>query len=136
MQKNMVRSLLKEYFSQRKCFTFVQPHSEEHKLQILNQLPFSSLRKEFREQVLSFRRTLFSQLKAKRINNKDINGHAMADLLLNYIAAINHGAVPNIENAFSQVSKYENDRLLQQSVVLYENSMNEQLVNKLPVDSA
>lgn len=83
MNKNTVRSLLKDYFSRRKCFTFIRPLSEEHKLQILNQLPFSSLKKEFREQVLIFRKTLFSQLKPKRINKKEINGYAMADLLVN-----------------------------------------------------
>jgi len=48
---------------------------------------------------------LFGQLKCKRINDKPISGWTMADLLTNYVDAINSGAVPNIENAYNQVTK-------------------------------
>jgi len=89
----------------------VAPLTDETKLQNLNQLPFSSLRKEFRDQVMTFRKALFGDIKIKKINNKEINGNVMVDLLKNYINAINNGVIPNIENAYNQVTKFENDRL-------------------------
>jgi len=74
MNKNAIRQLLKEYFHMRKCFAFVQPLSDEAKLQNLNQLSFASLRKEFREQVINFRKHLFGNVKTKRIGGKEVSG--------------------------------------------------------------
>lgn len=74
MNKNAIRQLLKEQFHMRKCFAFVQPLSDEKKLQNLNQLSFASLRKEFREQVISFRKHLFGNLKTKKIGGRDVSG--------------------------------------------------------------
>jgi hypothetical protein len=56
-------------------------------------------------------------------------------MLQNFLQDINDGVIPNIENAYNQVIKFENERLLTQSAAMYESYMNEELLGKLPVDS-
>lgn len=83
LNKNYIRQLIKDQFQNRKCFAFVQPHSEEAKLQNLNQLSSVNLRSEFREQVTRFRKQLFGYVKTKKIAGREISGQIVADLLQN-----------------------------------------------------
>ena len=51
--------------------------------------------------MLLLKNHIFSSDQKKKLNGKDINGEILAALLLNYISAINDGAVPNIESAWT-----------------------------------
>jgi len=73
-------------------------------LQNLNKIPLESLRKEFKEKVLIFRRELFEKIRVKKVMGKPISGYGLSTLLHNWVDAINNGAVPNIENSFEQVA--------------------------------
>lgn len=115
-QKNTIRKLIKSYFQERYCYTFVQPSTDEETLQNLNSYPIESLRKEFYEQVLSFRRQMFDNIKIKTVKNKPISGSGLSYLLNSYIEAINSGVIPNIENSYEQVAVYENDRLVRKAL--------------------
>lgn len=99
-----MRKLIKEYFHQRTCYTFVQPSSDESTLQNLNKLPLESLRKEFQEKVHVFRRELFERIKVKRIMDRPISGSGLATMLASWVEAINEGSIPDIENSFEQVA--------------------------------
>merc|ERR1712072_1176169 len=50
-----------------------------------------------------------------------------------WIAAINSGAVPDVENAFNQVSTFENEKLYRESLKNYEEIMKNELMEKLPL---
>jgi len=85
-------------------------------LQNLNNIPQNELRKEFSDQVLAFRRQLFSKLKIKTVCGKPISGFGLGQLLSSWVESINSGVVPNLENSFDQVAMYENERLVKRSV--------------------
>ena len=70
-------------------------------------MEFSLLRSEFVEQILSLRKRILNRIKIKEINKKPLNGEMFAALIVNYTKAINEGAVPNIENAWSYICKNE-----------------------------
>ena len=46
-------------------------------------------------------------MKPKQLQGKNLNGEMWANLVDVYVAAINQGAVPNIENAWNYICKDE-----------------------------
>lgn len=56
---------------------------------------------------MGFRKRILTHCKAKTMNGKTLNGEMYISLVKNYVEAINTGAVPNIENAWSYVCKDE-----------------------------
>jgi hypothetical protein len=112
----------------------VQPLADESKLQNLNNLPLSDLRKDFYDQVLAFRRQIFYNLKIKTVSGKPISGYGLGQLLSTWIESINTGVVPNLENSFEQVAMYENERLVKMAGDLYDEMITEALTNKMPCD--
>ena len=132
--KNRIRRLLKEFFKDRDCCTLVRPTIREDQLQRLEDFEFEDLRVEFVEQVMALRKKVLGKLKAKTLNNKPLNGYMLSTLIENYIAAINKGAVPTIENAWTYICKTECSRALQDSLNLYEATLNEALSTRFPMD--
>ena len=51
-------------------------------------------------------------MRPKVLNGKVLNGEMLAGLVDSYVDAINGGAVPNIENAWSYVCKNECSKAL------------------------
>lgn len=70
-------------------------------------MELDDLRNEFIEQVMSLRRKVINRIKPKIVNGKKLNGEMLYNLLLSYVEAINKGAVPNIENAWSYICRNE-----------------------------
>ena len=132
--KNRIRRLLKEFFKDRDCCTLVRPTIREDQLQRLEDFEFEDLRVEFVEQVMSLRKKVLNKLKLKTLNNKPLNGYMLSTLIENYISAINKGAVPTIENAWTYICKTECSRALQDSLNLYEATLNEALSSNFPMD--
>lgn len=132
--KNRIRRLLKEFFRDRDCCTLVRPTIREDQLQRLEDFEFEDLRLEFVEQVMGLRKKILGKLKIKSLNNKPLNGHMLATLIENYISAINKGAVPTIENAWTYICKNECSRALLESVQLYEATLNEALSARFPMN--
>jgi len=111
-QKNRIRRLLKSFFGERDCCTMVRPLTDEDELQNLENMELQDLRPEFMEQVLQLRRKVLNRIKPKMMNGKKLNGSMLAGLIENYLGAINQGAVPNIENAWSYLCKNECQKAL------------------------
>ncbi|OMJ93442.1 hypothetical protein SteCoe_3558 [Stentor coeruleus] len=132
--KNRIRRLLKEFFKDRDCCTLVRPTIREDQLQRLEEMEFEDLRLEFVEQVVQLRKKILGKLKVKNLNNKPLNGNMLATLVESYINAINKGAVPTIENAWTYICKTECNRALQEALNLYEVNIEEVLSNKFPLD--
>lgn len=85
----------------------IRPLTKEENLQILEKLQLEDLRPEFVDQVMQLRRKVINRIKPKMMHGKKLNGEMLFNLSLSYVDAINKGAVPNIESAWSYICKNE-----------------------------
>ena len=131
-QKNRIRRLIQTFFKERDCFTMVRPLTDEEELQSLETIELKDLRSEFIEQVTDLRKRIFKQSKVKMLNGKLITGEMMSGLLRNYISAINEGAVPNIENAWTYVCKNHCQKLFDGCFREYDERFSERLNECFP----
>jgi chromosome segregation ATPase len=133
-QKNKIRVMLKEFFKERDCATLVRPLTDEHNLQNLAKMELNSLRPEFVDQINQLRKKVLHKVKPKVLNGKALNGEMFCNLMHNYVEAINRGAVPVIENAWSFLCKNECGRAVGNAINNYDKSMNAKFVCKMPID--
>jgi len=106
-QKNRIRRLLKNFFRDRDCCTMIRPLTNEENLQNLPDMDLEELRGDFVEQVISLRRKVINRIKPKTLNGRKLSGSMLATLANTYVKAINNGAIPNIESAWSYLCKSE-----------------------------
>lgn len=111
--KNRIRKLLKHFFQDRDCVTFVRPLEDENQLQKLDETPSENLRPEFVDQMEKARKKIFTKIKPKALNGNVFNGNMLVELIMAYLNAINSGQVPNIEHAFQYMMKNESKKAFQ-----------------------
>jgi hypothetical protein len=58
----------------------------------------------------------------------------MATLAESYVASINNGVVPNIENAWSYICKSECHKAIEESMQRFETFLKDMIVPKIPID--
>ena len=58
----------------------------------------------------------------------------LCNLATSYVVAINNGAVPNIETAWTYICKDECAKALEQSLTSFEDLLKEEVLMRLPVD--
>ena len=79
-------------------------------------MEFDGLREEFKTQITNLRSKVMNRIKPKTImSGQKLSGAMFADLVVNYVTAINKGAVPNIENAWTYISKGECQKSMEKS---------------------
>lgn len=98
-EKNRIRKLLANFFSEIDCCTLIRPISKEEDLQRLDEMEISQLRPDFVSQALELRSKVLENINVKRLNGINLTGEMIANYLQNYVEAINTGVVPNIEDA-------------------------------------
>lgn len=130
--KNRIRRLVQMFFPQRDCFTLVRPMMEEEDLQSLEDRSLETLRPEFIEQVLTLRKCIFKNAKLKTLNGKALNGEMLSGVMKNYIEAINNGAVPNIESAWTYICKDHCYKMFHECLNYYNQRFNERLLDQFP----
>jgi len=113
----------------------VRPLTNEEDLQNLDKMEFDELRPEFFEQVISLRKRVLGRVKPKMVGGKALNGNMFSSLLQSYVGAINNGAVPNIESAWSYVCKNECMKASTEALDSYENNIREILHGKIPCEA-
>ena len=92
----------------RDCATLVRPTEEESQLQIIDSLPESALRTEFRKQIAELKLRLLDELlRPKTMQGQFVTGRMLAGLAQAYVSAINAKAVPSIGNAWDGVTRVE-----------------------------
>lgn len=131
-QKNRIRRLIQTFFKERDCFTMVRPLTDEDQLQNLENRELKDLRPEFIEQVTDLRKRIFKQSRIKMLNGKMLTGEMMSGLLKNYVSAINEGAVPNIENAWTYICKSHCHKLFENCFRHYDERFSERLNDSFP----
>jgi hypothetical protein len=97
-------------------------------------MELDDLRADFVEQVMQLRRKVINRVKPKMLNGKKLNGSMLANLAESYVVAINKGAVPNIENAWTYICKSENQKAVEESIMKFEEIMRDQAVGRIPMD--
>ena len=114
IENNLIRENIIKYFKERECITLPRPVDNEEDLHKLNEIPFSKLKTNFREEFFNLKKTVYETSKVKRIGNKKINGPILVGLLTSFINALNSKIIPNINTAFDNIiiheieKKYEN----------------------------
>lgn len=103
----------------------IRPLTNEENLQNLANMDLDELRPEFIDQVMSLRRKVMNRVKPKMLNGRKLTGVMMATLAESYVASINNGVVPNIENAWSYICKSECHKAIEESLSLFENLLRE-----------
>ena len=94
----------------------------------------NKLRPEFISQTAELRNYLFSYSKPKTMLNKEVSGSVLAGLAEQYVTAINGGAVPNIESAWTYVCSAQKEKLRKELLIEFENKIEEEIENKLPLE--
>jgi hypothetical protein len=111
--KNKIRKLVKHFFQDRDCITLIRPLEDEQKLQKLDTIKNVDLRPEFVDQITKAKQKIYKRIKPKMLNQKILNAKMFLELARTYLEAINNGGVPNIEQAWKHMIKYESGRVLQ-----------------------
>jgi Guanylate-binding protein, C-terminal domain len=78
----------------------------------LENLETDALRPDFVNQMLNLRKKIMDRTKIKTLNGKALDGGMLGSLLSNYVEAINKGAVPNIENAWTYICRNQTQQAL------------------------
>ena len=112
----------------------VRPTTKEEDLQNLELVDLTKLRSEFVDQVTQLRRKVINKMKPKILNGKKLSGEMLFGIADSYVNAINKGAVPNIESAWSYICKNECVKAIAESQEIFDRIMQEQVLNKLPMD--
>ena len=97
--------MLTSFFKDRDCQTIIRPLTNEDNLQNLAKMNLSQLRPDFVEQVIELRKKVLNRVKPKTLNGKNLSGAMLCTLAESYVHAINNGAVPNIESAWTYICK-------------------------------
>ena len=134
-EKNRIRRLLKTFFKERQCFTMIRPVTDEDSLQTLEQMDEDSFRPDFLEQVTQLRKKVTHCVKAKTMNGKQLNPEMFLTLAENYVYAINKGAVPNIENAWTYICQNESKKSLETAVAMFDEYVND-TIHRLPLEES
>ena len=98
----------------------IRPLTNEGSLQNLEKMELEDLRAEFVEQVMQLRRKVINRVKPKPTHGKKLNGEMLYNLMSSYVEAINKGAVPNIETAWSYICKNECQKALYEAFDKFE----------------
>lgn len=94
--RNEVRKAILKYFKDRDCITLVRPTANEGELQHLNKMDLDSLKPEFVEQVLNFRKCVMSSLTPKTLYGRYLNGITFCEMVSSFVESVNKGGVPTI----------------------------------------
>lgn len=133
MERNRIRSMMKDFFRDRDCVTLVRPVHDESQLQQVDKLAIEELRPEFQEQLSHVMSIVFGEsLRPKMLQGKPLNGSMFAGLLHAYVDAINSGGVPVITSAWEGVTASECRKAMSNANDLFKASMSEL---ELPLDN-
>jgi len=131
--KNEIRGKLTTFFKERDCVTLVRPVVDEKKLREIEKMPYTELRLEFQKKMDLLVKKVFNNLRPKMIDGQPLTGEMYANLLEQYVAAFNGGAVPAISTAWEQVLLLELEKIIASAVEEYKKIAAQLSVDHLPM---
>ena len=102
-ENNLIRENIIKYFKDRECITLPRPVDKEEDLHKLNEIPFSGLKPNFREEFLNLKGKIYENSRIKKIGNKKVNGPILVGLLTSFINSLNSKLIPNINTAIDNI---------------------------------
>lgn len=132
-QKNRIRRILQNFFTDRHCFTMVRPVNDEEQLKNIESFGPDKLRPEFVEQATELRNQIIDAAKIKTLEKHVLSGEMLADLLKGYVGALNAHKVPVIENVWNYVAKNECQKAKEAAVRMYEEEMTSAFAKRWPL---
>lgn len=112
----------------------IRPLTNEENLQNLANMDLDELRADFVEQVMQLRRKVINRIKPKMLNGRKLTGSMLATLAESYVVAINNGAVPSIDNAWSYICKSECNKAIEESLARFEEVLRDVALHKIPIE--
>ena len=112
----------------------IRPVTNEESLQNLEQMEENDFRADFLEQVALLRKKVTHCVKPKTLNGKQLSPSMFVTLAENYVNAINEGAVPNIENAWTYICQNEAKKSLENSINRFDDFINEEIIHRIPME--
>ena len=112
-EKYRIRKNMNEFFRDRNCLFFIRPVNDEKKLQVIETLKPTEIRKEFNESLEKFKNIIFSHLRPKRVNERVLNGSAFVYLIKDILNAFNSKKVPEITSSIERIFENERRELLE-----------------------
>lgn len=88
-------------------------------------MELEELRSEFVEQVMSLRRKVLNQIRAKAINNSNLDATQWFSIVEQYVNAINEGCVPNIHSSWTYICKQSASKELETAKLRFESELGE-----------
>lgn len=119
---NKPRECIRKLFPKRECFAFPVP-GDGYVLENLETLKLSDLSEKFKDVTTKFVSFIYKIPPKELLASKPVNGQMFVTLADRYVTAISNGAVPDVDDAFSTVSKMENARIEKKAVEIFENKM-------------
>lgn len=110
--KNQIRESIKNFFADLDCFTLARPLSNEQQLAHIEDMPYDTLKPEFRTALDSLMAKLKSPdtCRVKSINGKTLNSSMLLGIAMEYVDAINNQEIPVVMNCFERVIQVESRR--------------------------
>jgi len=131
--KNKFRSVIRELFRNRDCMTLCRPVDSEKDLRCVQSLPYDSLRLKFRIQMEKLCDKIYSSVQTKDINGTQLTGAMFVAMAQAYCKAINSGAVPVIQSAWSSVVRQQMRTVVKEVAQSYRQKMNETALAYVPM---
>mmetsp|Transcript_34216 Transcript_34216/g.33434 ORF Transcript_34216/g.33434 Transcript_34216/m.33434 type:complete len:460 (+) Transcript_34216:286-1665(+) len=131
-RKNEIRNMLSVSFAERDCAVLFRPVADERKLREINNIPYEQLRPQFRGQVEELIKKVFFNLKPKILESQALNGMMFAELVQQYVQAMNSESIPTISSAWERVINSEIMRVQEAAIEELKGFVEEGL--KLPME--
>ena len=132
-QKNRIRRILSNFFTERHCFTLVRPVNEEEQLKNIESLPIDQLRPEFVTQIGDLRSQIVDCARMKTLESYPLSGDMFANLVNSYVSAINLQKIPVIENCWNYVCKNECHKAKETAIRMYDEEMTSAFSKRWPI---
>ena len=123
-ENNVIRQNIIKFFPERDCVTLVRPVDNENDLKNLTNIPYNSLKPEFKMEFKKLKDKIFKEALPKKLNGKKLTGPALATLIEEFVKVINSGKIPNINNTWDSVIEKDVTDAFYKSYELFKSHLN------------
>ena len=125
-----IREAIVNYFEEREMLSMSAPLDEENGnskgMSTLDKIGLKGLDTKFQDDTVLLFYKVFQETPIKQMQSKAIRGSVLAELLDEYVQALNSGSVPNVSSAWDNYMQKESNELMQAVKEAIERKVNEE----------